>query len=329
MRKNSINQDRPFCLQTIDLSSIDLDDRRFSYRFFQRPSNDLIDSVRRHGIIYSPLVSIMDDTYKVVDGFRRIEAARSCHKKKVLCKVFESPFEEWDLACFILSLFLSAEPPHILDQGVILSRFCRLFDQDRVINHILPLLGHPPNRKVLERLVPLAGMEEDLGRALLDGRINHDMALRLMEMESGTREHISSFFLYFAFSQSKQFEILEYLMDISGRENRSLTEILKETGWTGNRQEQADRNTVKVGEAFRRRLRERRNPIISGMEREWNNKIASIHLPPSVSLSPPPYFEGGTYRLSFTFNDLISLQEKMEDLKDLIKKDEWRKIFPK
>ncbi|MGA1841723.1 MAG: ParB N-terminal domain-containing protein [bacterium] len=328
MLKININQDIPFNLQTIDLSGIDLDDRRYSFRFFQRPSDALIDSVRRYGIIYSPLVSIGADTYKVVDGFRRLEAARLCHEKKVLCKVYEGPFEEWDLACFILSLFLSAGPPHILDQGVILSRFCRLFDQDRVIDHILPLLGLPPNRKMLERLHPLSGMEEALGRALLDGRINHDMALRLMEMESDTREHISSLFLHFAFSQSKQFEILEYLMDISGRENRSLTEILKEAGWSRKRQEQTDENSVKAGEAFRRRLRERRNPIISGLEREWKNKIASLHLPPSVSLSPPPYFEGGTYRLSFTFNDLMGLQEKIEGLKDLIKKDEWRKIFP-
>jgi hypothetical protein len=65
------------------------------------------------------------------------------------------------------------------------------------------------------------------------------------------------------------------------------------------------------------------------LEKEWKNKIASLHLPPSISLRPPPYFEGGTYRLSFTFNDLIGLQEKMEGLKNSIKKDEWQKIFPK
>jgi hypothetical protein len=155
------------------------------------------------------------------------------------------------------------------------------------------------------------------------------MALRLMEMESGTRKHISSFFLYFAFSQSKQFEILEYLMDISGRENKPLTEILKEAGWSGNRQKPGDENTVKAGETFRRRLRERRSPTMSGLEREWKKNIASLHLPPSITLSPPPYFEGGTYRLSFAFNDLMGLQKKMEGLKALIKKDEWHKIFPK
>ena len=329
MRKNSVKPDRPFNLQTIDLSGIDMDDRRFSFRFFQRPSDELIDSVSRYGIIYSPLVILKADVYKVIDGFRRLEAARLCHKRKVLCKVYGSPLEEWDSACFILSLFLSAGPPHILDKGIILSKFCRLFEQDRVINEILPLLGHQSNRKVLERLLPLSGIEEALGKALLDGRINHDMALRLMEMESDTRKHIASFFLYFGFSQSKQFEILEYLTDISGRENMSLTEILNETGWSENGQKPADENRIKAGEIFRRRLRERRYPTLSGLEREWKDKIASLHVPPAITLSPPPYFEGGTYRLSFTFNDLMGLQEKIEGLKALIKKDEWQKIFPK
>jgi ParB family chromosome partitioning protein len=329
MQKNSINPDKLFHLRSIDLSRIDLDDRRFCFRFFHKPSNVLLESVRRYGIIYAPLVRLKDDTYKVLDGFKRLEAARLCHVKRVFCKVYVAPIKEWDLGWFILSLFLSDGPPNILDQGVILAKMCELFGQDRIIKEILPLLGHPPNQKVLARLLPLSGMEEALGKALLDGKINQDMALRLMKFASNTRKHIFSLFLFFDFSQSKQFEILEYLIDISARENRSLTEILQEMGWGWKRQKPADENIVKAGETFRRRLRERRNPTISGLEKKWKNKIRSLHLPPSISLSPPPYFEGGTYRLSFTFNDLMGLKEKMEELKALIKKDEWHKIFPK
>lgn len=329
MQKTPINPNKLFHLKSIDFSSIDLEDRSFCFRFFHEPSDVLIESVRKYGVISAPLLRLKDDKYKVLDGFGRLKAARICRVKKVICKLYEAPIKEWDLACFILSLFLSDGPPHILDQGIILARMCKLFGTDRVIKDVLPLLGHPPSLKVLARLLPLSGMDDALGRSLLDGRINQDMALRLMEIESDTRKYISSFFLYFDFSQSKQFEILEYLTDISARENRSLIEILQEMGWGGNRQKSTDENIVKAGEAFRRRLKERRNPIISGLEKEWKSKIKSLQLPPSISLNPPPYFEGGTYRISFTFKNLKDFQGKIGELKALSEKDAWTKIFPK
>lgn len=329
MQKSSINHDKLFKLKSISLSDIDLDDRGFCFRFFHRPSNVLVESVKFYGIICAPLLHLEDDKYKVLDGFKRLEAARLCNAEKVLCKVCEAPIRKWDLALFVLSIFLSGGPPHILDQGVILARMCGLFGKDRVIKVILPLLGHTPNPKVMARLLPLSGLDDKLGNALLDGSINQDMALRLVEMEPCTRQLISSLFLYFGFSQSKQFEILEYLTDISARENRSLTDILQEMGWHRNRQKQAEKNRVKAGEEFRSRLRERRNPIISGLERDWKGRIKSLQIPPSVSLNPPPYFEGGTYRINFTFKTFMDFQEKIAQLKALSEKDAWKKIFPK
>jgi hypothetical protein len=287
----------------------------------------LVESIKRYGVIQSPIVRFQADTYKVLDGFRRLEAARMCSIKKVFCKVFEGSIDEQDLAHFILSIFLSDGLPHILDQAIILEKMSELFGQDQVTKDILPLLGHPPNPKVLARYLPLSKMEKTLGKALLDGIINQDMALRLMEIGSDERKHISSLFLHFSFSQSKQFEILEYLTDVSARDNRSLTEVLKEIGWSGNRQKQTDENRVTAGEAFRRRLRERRNPIITGLEKEWKSKIKSFHMPPSISLNPPPYFEGGTYRLSFTFKNFKGFQEKITELKDLSEKDAWKELF--
>lgn len=316
-----------FTLKHIDLSEIDLHDRRFCLRFFRKPSEFLVRSIRVFGIISPPLVRIPGETYQVLDGFRRLEAARICRIEKVNCMVCEEQIDEWDLALFVLSIFISHGLPHILDQASILGRMSEIFSQNQVIRDILPLLGHPQSPKALARLLPLCRMEETLGKALLEGMINQDMALRLMDLEPEARKQIGSLFLHFGYSQSKQFEILEYLIDISVKENRSLTELLREMGLEENLLKMAGENRVKAGEALRQKIRERRNPILSNLEKTWKCKIKSLHLSPSISLNPPPYFEGGAYRLGFTFKDIKGFQEKMAELKALGEKDAWIELF--
>ena len=324
-----INPERDFNLKEVALSDIDSDDREFCLHFFPTPSEHLLDSIRCFGVVSPPLLRIRGNNYQILNGFRRIEGAHICHTEKISCKVCEASVVEWDLIRFLISLFLSDGPPHILDQATILKKISGFFDQDRIIKDVLPLMGHPPTPKVLQRLLPLSDMDEQLGKALLDGMINRDMALRLVALEPEARTQIGSLFLFYCYSHSKQFEILEYLLDICGKEDKSITEILKETGWGDHMPQNASENKVTEGEGFRQRLRERRNPILSNLEKAWHEKIKSLHLPPSLSLNPPPYFEGGTFRLSFTFKDIQEFHKRTEELKALGEGDAWIELFSK
>ena len=324
-----IKPERDFKLKKVTLAEIDQDNRDFCFHFFRTPSEHLLDSIRYFGVISPPLLRIRGNTCQILNGFKRIESARICHMEKISCKVCEASIMEWDMIRFLISLFTSDGPPNILDQATLLHKMSGFFDQDEIVKDVLPLLGLPPTPKVLQRLLPLSGMDETLGKALLDGMINQDMALRLMAFEPEARIRIGSLFLYYGYSQSKQFEILEYLMDICGKENRSFTEILKEMGWVKNMPQNTSKNRVTEGEVFRQRLRERRNPILSNLERAWEDKVKSLHLPPALSLNPPPYFEGSTFRLSLTFKDLEEFKKKIGELKALGETDAWIELFSK
>jgi ParB family chromosome partitioning protein len=314
-------------LKEIELSKINLKDRRYDFRFFHNLPDFFVDSIKKLGIISPPLVYLEKNMYYVLDGFRRLDAARLCDIKNVFCQIYKGPKEAWDLAMIVFSIRLSSGLPHILDQATILFRLSESFSHDRIIHTILPVLGYSTSPKVLSRLLPLARMEESIGEALLEGMINQDMALRLMDLKPDARLHIVSLFIYYRYSQSKQFEILEHLLDISTKESRSLIDILKDLGWDAEYQKSAEENRSVEGEIFRRRLREKRFPVLFGLEEQWKHKIKSLHLPPSIMLNPPPYFEGGTFRIRFTFKDIKGFQQKLKELKALGEKDAWIELF--
>ena len=315
-------------LESIDISRIDLSNRQFSLHFFRQPPPSLVESVKRFGIVYPPLVRVSGSGFQVLDGFLRIEAARLCRRDVIPCSVCTKCLDHWHLARFLLSITLSHGLPHILDSAVILNKMIALLPQDRVIRDILPLLGLKPNMKVLQRFLPLSGLDEEMGRALLAQRINHDMALRLMELEPEVRSRVSTLFLQFRYSQSKQFEILDNLLDIAAREQVSPVQILEETGWNGKGLEPPGENRAAAGDALRIELRKRRYPTIADLERAWRTKIKSLRLPPSISLSPPSSFEGSTYRISFAFKTMEEYRELLSRLKDMGEQDDWTQLLP-
>ncbi|MBN2372769.1 ParB N-terminal domain-containing protein [bacterium] len=368
-------------IECMNLSEIDLSDRCFCFRFFSEPPHIFIDSVKRFGILYPPVVRAKGDSYQIVDGFRRIEAANVCGIDTIHCRRCKGSLTDADLFFPALSIFLSSGQPHIADQAAILYRASKLLANDIIIDVILPILGYPSSPKVLARLLPLAEMDKELGSALIGEKINHDMALSLMELDPQERKQLVSLFLYYNYSQSKQREIFEHLKDICKKENRSLKDVLPELGWEGDmedissyetplnlrlKKENENRlfrhsgegwnpgfsnetpmnlrftkgdenaqkgfsgeNKVASGEAFRQRLKERRFPTLTGLENEWKKRIKSLRLPPSISLKPPPYFEGGKYRLSLSFKDIKGFREEMAKLDALEKDDAWIKLFTK
>jgi len=329
MTRNGTDLPMHYTPEFVDISRIDLSNRQFSLHFFRQPPPSLIESVKHFGIVYPPLVLASGSGFQVLDGFMRIEAARMCGADAIPCSVCTENLDHWDLAWFLLSITLSRGLPHIPDTAVILQRMTALFDQDCVVRDILPLLGLQPSIKVLQRLIPLSGMDEEMGRALLDGRINHDMALRLMELESHVRSRISTLFLHFRYSQSKQFEILDNLLDVAGREHVSPVQILEEIGWNEEEPEPSGGNRTAAGEALRGRLRKRRYPTMADLEGVWKTKIRSLRLPPSISLKPPSSFEGSTYRISFAFKTLEEYREMIARLKDMGEQDEWTHVLPR
>ncbi len=317
-----------FVLRKINISEINLNDRSLCFRFFTEPSRALRDSIKRFGIIYPPLLLACGNTYQILDGFQRIDAASICDMESICCKVSSGFFDELEKISFALSIFLSPGPPHLLDQSTIIKRLNSCIDEDIIINNILPLLGYPPSKKVLDRLVPLSELGERLGKALLDGKISQEMALHLMRLSKKEREQIGSLFLYFGYSQSKQFEIIENLNNISMREGISLIDILIELGW-----DEAEKTEVKnkalAGEVLRKRLRSICYPTISNMEAVWRRKWKTLHLPPSISLTPPPFFESDAYKISFAFKNADEFREKIEELKVIGEKEEWNELFSK
>jgi hypothetical protein len=75
--------------------------------------------------------------------------------------------------------------------------------------------------------------------------------------------------------------------------------------------EQSRMTPQEKGEALRRELRSRLYPALLDLEKTFFQRKKGLALDPRTDLVPPPYFEGGRYRLVVEFFQVRELKESL------------------
>ena len=73
-----------------------------------------------------------------------------------------------------------------------------------------------------------------------------------------------------------------------------------------------DLSPQQKGEAIRKFLHEALFPVSTETEKAFNEKRDRMKLDPRTQLTPPPFFEGGTYRLEVRFSEESELRESLD-----------------
>ena len=101
-----------------------------------------------------------------------------------------------------------------------------LFPEDVVIQEFLPRIGLPPQRKVFSRISQLAELEEEIAHDLAVGDADPQLGWRLLKLPPAARLPMYRFLRQVPFTVSQQFEILEYVQEVSHRDQSSYEELL-------------------------------------------------------------------------------------------------------
>ena len=313
-----------FLLSEICLENINWEDRSFSYHFFDEPSCELINSIKKWGPLTPPLLRPKaNQSYQIVLGFNRISALKSLNYKKIPCQIINRRNDKddgnlWEL---VISEYLCSGKSHIFDQSVILNKILKIYNKDRLISDILPLFNLPKSSNVLDQIIPLIDLEEELAKSVLLDKISLHMALRLLKLESFERLYLGRFFIYYKFSKSKQFEILEYLLDLKKIFSLEIDQLLAKIGWeiSNSSCDIETKNLPQSAEQIRLKIRSLRYPKLTSLEKEYNSAIKSLKLAHGINLKPPPFFEGNTFQLNITYQSKEILKQKIIELNNIIK----------
>ena len=280
-------------------------------------SPPLLASVREVGLITPLLVQPREGGYAVVCGHRRLQVCRRLGIGRVPCLVLPAPLED-DLQALLLNLHdnLSSRLFNPVEQSIIINRLELFLPVERVVRDYLPLLGLHPHPRVREKLLVLAGLPEPLRAALAAGRMHPEVGYSLSRFEAGERAALFALLQRLRLGTAKQQELIADLQTLARRRRVSIEELLAESEIV---QILCDRelSPSQRGEQIRRLVRNRCSPLLSRARQQFAACKKELKIPPRLQLSPPPFFEGEDYRVSFCFRDREQLRRYLQKLEEI------------
>ena len=286
-----------------------------SFAFELRP---LIKSIEKVGLINNPIVAGNEnETVHVVSGYRRLLAMKSLKWKNAPCvDLTDSGATPLDL--FLLNLYdnLATREFNDVEKGMILNRLTDHVNRDEIIKHYMPLLDLPCHESTLETLIGVEELDEPVRNSFAKKSLSFRTIKALLEMEAESRFMVSTWALNIKFNFNQQDKFIEYIKDISIREDTTIYRILAEEPLL-NIMKNKKLNTPQRAKLALELLKKRRFPLLTRYEKRFQEKVSDLALPKGVRIHHVPFFEAPDYRLEIVFRTGKELREKINELSRL------------
>ena len=303
-------------LHHIDLARIDCGDR--AYCITADPCTArMADSLAAVGLLNPPLLTpgATPDTYAIVCGYRRIVAAQHLGWRDLPAMIMTAA--PLDLLRRSLWDNLSHRRLHVVEQAAAVARLLSLLPAETVRTEWLPRFDLRPSAGTLTRLQQIAALDPQVLDLLARDRITDRTALLLADAGDDLQRALVPVFGTVQASASRQRELVEFCRDISRRDRISTFELLQRIDAAAV----CGDHTLAAGQQGQRlwqRLRRLRFPRLTQLENRFAELRQRLHLPGTMRLEHPPFFEGGSYRLSIDINARDTLPQQADEVARLL-----------
>lgn len=314
-------------LEKVPLGRIDLSRDRFRISW-NRCISDLVESIQKIGCVEPILLWGEPGAEEIVSGFRRTEAAIEAKLPAIPGRWIREPGDDSALFSLALDLFLSTTRPHPVEKAIILCKLQRWHSKEAILQTFMPGLGLNSSAVILDRYLAINKLPDSAREGLSDGRLDPASAPGLLKFEGEDQHAASDLLLALSPSKSAQKEILEYLHDLSMRDEVPVRSLLQQSEVVSIL-EGKRLNLPQKREAFRRWLRAKRFPVLTQVERNFQKTKKRLRLPEGVNLVPPPYYEGQRFEIRFAFENVDDFSESTWALNEIAESPEllerlWR-----
>jgi ParB family chromosome partitioning protein len=315
----------PAQYQKVSLERVDL--HCDTFRITTREDFDeLASSIRHDGLINAPtLIQKQPHAFAIVSGFRRIHACCKIGRDTINARILDSEASRLD--CLRLAIAENAfqRQLNLIESSRAIHKLSAFFDSDYLTAEAAATLGLPVNPAILKKIRNLCLLPQQVQQSILDETISLSMAGELEKLDPESAVAFSRVFAQLKFSLNKQKEILTLVDEIARRENSFVGQVLADAGIkTILDNEDIDRN--QKGSQLRAFLRRRRFPEISEAEKKYQGLYKQLKLGNDIKLTPPKDFEGVTFSLHLSFNNLAELLELTNKVDRLIEHPSLKKI---
>ena len=312
------------CKQKIAKLSL-IDSKDDSFRITTQISVDhLMDSIHHVGMLNLPLLIKKETGYKIVCGFRRIEACRRLNWADMEARILESETKQLDCVRYAITDNSLQRPLNLIEQSRSIHLVYPFFNDVSVLGKELSAMGLPNNPSIVEKIKKLCYLSESIQNGILSNTISLSMALNLGRLQQDAGEGFAKLFEILKLSLNKQKEILTLVKEISFREDIPIMNVIKNDRVQEiltNQDLDRNQKTRKI----RIYLKQRRFPVITAAENKFENQLKKLKLVSGTKLIPPDNFEGTTYILKLFFKNLTQLKDHQGNIDALIKNPTLKK----
>ena len=303
-------------LVNISISDVDLKPGPFcmSYCFNLEP---LKASIEKFGVINPPYLLInADNNLLVVAGYQRLMAVKELGWQDIMCHILPDSFPLLDSLLFSLHDNIIHRELNNIEKGMFLQRLIRFISIEEIVASFLPLLGIPKTKEQLDLFLELGDLEDRIQISVAKEQLSIRVAGLLRYLEKADRLAVNDLFTSLRWSYNQQWEVIQWIKEISSRVGCSIKEIIDSKDIKGVLDTTMINKPQKV-KTIVKLLKYKRFPSLSKAETLFNNSISNLSLPLGVKIIPPPFFEGINYKLEVTFRKGEDLKKKLRDLNEL------------
>jgi hypothetical protein len=289
-------------------------------------TDDLVHSIRSLGNIHIPILFQKEPRFRIVSGFKRIEAFRRLQITEFKALILEPNTSE--KICAVLS---------ISDNSF--QRALNLIEQSRALNLLSPFypaveslskaaseLRLPSHPVLISKIKILSVLPQSVQDAVMTGLISLPVAIGLTQMNSRISTALTELFSELKLGMNQQRELMILFQEIAFREKKDLLDIILDAGI----QEIRNSSTMDGNQKTSRMkglLIKMRFPVKTAMEEEFQSIIKKMKLGQGVSLKPPRNFEGRNFSLLFEFEDMESLKKHQTVFERIAGNTELKKLI--
>ena len=312
--------------QVIPISEIDTADDTCRLSLRTDPAG-LAAAIQAVGLINPPVLRHKDNrTYRIVCGFRRVEACRSLGWPEIKGRVLVGDLSDLDLLKLAILDNRSHRSLNVVEQASGIQKLSAHIPLKNRLEALASLLGFPPNDKVYQKIGALTRLPEMVQAGVLDETISFEAAADLSCL---SREEALAFFDVLKglkLSQNKQREIIRLVREIAAREDLQVLQVLQGEDIRAI-VESPEFNRNEKGSMFRAYLKRRRFPTLVKTEERLLRELKALKLNEDLHITPPSYFEGGRYTLRMTFKNLEDFNKGRHTLNAMAKNPALKRLL--
>lgn len=311
-------------LETIPLSRIYDQDIRF--RTTVIPSGELTQSVERMGVIQPLRLVLREERYVLLSGWKRFWAAQAADISLIPALIIE---QKDDLKAFISALEenLSFRQLSIMEKAGALKRLKEWgVGKMELLRNWLPRLGIPGTSVWLDVYLNFASWENELQQNAEKASLSSASMMLLDEMPATVTGTLLP--LLSVLSRNKQRELLEYLHELTLRDNQKASDVL-ESEEIQDILKSENLSLLQRAEGVRKVLYTSRFPLMASWKEEFENLSHKISFPSSIRIDHYANFEEGEMTLTVRFRSILEFNKSLSFLRNVSKNPDFLTLCTK